>query len=230
LTPRRARAKRLFDVATAAIGLTLLWPLLLLLAILVRRTTPGPAVFRHVRIGKGGSPFEILKLRTMYVTPPDSGPQVTIAGDTRITPLGQRLRRTKLDELPQLWNILKGEMSLVGPRPDVPGYADRLTGRAAMILDVRPGVTGPATLHLRREEDLLAAVGTDPERFYDRVLYPLKVQIDLDYIEHWSFLRDLGYVLVTVMPPLDRWLRLVPTADAIADFEARIERPEVPGV
>jgi lipopolysaccharide/colanic/teichoic acid biosynthesis glycosyltransferase len=144
--------------------------------------------------------------------------------------MGQRLRRTKLDELPQLWNILKGEMSLVGPRPDVPGYADRLTGRAATILDVRPGVTGPATLYLRREEDLLAAVGSDPEHYYDSVLYPLKVQIDLDYIERWSFLRDLGYVLVTVVPPMDRCLQLVPTTDAIADFLTRNESPEVPRV
>jgi lipopolysaccharide/colanic/teichoic acid biosynthesis glycosyltransferase len=126
-----------------------------------------------------------------------------------VTQPGTFLRRHKLDELPQLWNVLKGDMSFVGPRPDVPGYADLLTGEERRILDVRPGITGPATLYFRGEEELLAAAD-DPVAENDLVLYPKKTQLNLEYLDTWSLRHDLGYILVTVVPSLDRWLRLVP--------------------
>ena len=209
LDRRQRTAKRLLDLTLAITGLLVLWPVLLLAAELVRRSSTGPVLYRHRRIGQHGREIEVLKFRTMYDSVGPPGMQVTVAGDPRITPIGQRLRDTKLDELPQLWNVVRGELSLVGPRPDVSGYLDRLGGRAALLMDERPGITGAASLCFREEEQLLARFD-DPKRSYDEVVYPAKVRIDLEYFERWALGRDLALLVVTVLPAANRWLHVVP--------------------
>jgi lipopolysaccharide/colanic/teichoic acid biosynthesis glycosyltransferase len=189
--------KRAFDVVVAFGGLLALAPLLAVAALMVRLSSRGPVLFRQQRVGRYGRLFTCVKFRTMYAAA-NQGNTVTTAGDSRITPLGRWLRRCKLDELPQLWNVLTGDMSLVGPRPDVPGYADMLQGDARRILDLRPGITGPATLAFRNEEDLLARA-TDPKKCNDEVIWPEKVRLNLDYIDHWSFWRDIGYIAATLL-------------------------------
>ena len=189
-------AKFILDRLFAFAGLVALSPVFLVVALLVRFRMPdGPVLFRQVRIGKDGKPFRLVKFRTMVGD--QTGETVTVAGDARITPLGARLRRYKLDELPELWNVLVGDMSFVGPRPDVPGYADALTGDDREILRLRPGITGPATLKYRNEEELLATVD-DPKRFNDEVIFPDKVRINRYYLHHPSFRMDLKMVLATV--------------------------------
>lgn len=212
MTPRQKILKRAFDLTGAAIGLVLLSPLLLVLALGVKLTSPGPALYRQIRIGRDGSSFSMLKMRTMRYSPEDEGSHITTAGDNRITPYGKSLRRFKLDELPQVWNVLKGDMSFVGPRPDVPGYADQLRGDERRVLDIRPGITGPASLYFRDEEELLAEVD-EPVEHNDRILYPIKTRLNLEYLDSWSFSRDLGYLLVTIVPSSNRWLRLLPERD-----------------
>ncbi len=212
MSRRQEFAKRLLDVVLSTTLLLLAMPLMLAIAIAIRLTSAGPAVFRQDRIGRDGLVFEMLKFRTMVHDPSGISSTVTVAGDPRIYPLGRLLRRTKLDELPQLWNVLRGEMSLVGPRPDVPGYADQLTGPARRLLSIRPGITGPATLYFRDEEELLAAVEAPVEHNYE-VVYPIKTRLNLAYIDEWSMRGDLAYLAVTVLPPLDRWLRIIPRPD-----------------
>lgn len=201
-------SKRLFDVVVSGIGLILLAPVLALVALAVRRRSPGPVLFAQMRIGRHGKPFRCLKFRTMVVGADRHG-SVTTGDDSRITPVGRFLRRFRLDELPQLWNVCKGDMSFVGPRPDVPGYADSLTGEERLILEVRPGITGPATLVFRREGDLLDR-SFIPQRYNDTVIYPLKTRINIDYVRKWSFWRDIGYILVTLCPRLDRCFHIRP--------------------
>ena len=139
--------------------------------------------------------FKVVKLRTMR---PENGTTVTTANDARITAMGQRLRRWKLDELPQLWNVLIGDMSFVGPRPDVPGFLDKLTGEDRALLTLRPGITGPASLKYRDEEQILAQVG-EPERYNAEVIWPDKVRINLEYLRSWSLGKDLGFIIKTVL-------------------------------
>ena len=159
--------------------------------------TRSNGLFTQKRVGKDGRLFTVVKLKTMRPTRAP-GTTITQSHDPRITPFGRFFRKTKLDELPQLWNVLKGDMSFVGPRPDVPGYADRLEGEARLLLSVRPGITGPATLAYRDEEAILA-VQRDPERYNDEVIYPDKVRINLEYIRNWSLMGDLRYIWQTVM-------------------------------
>ena len=211
LSSGQAVLKRTFDAATAALALAMVWPLLLILVLGVKLSSPGPAVFRQKRVGRGGRIFWMLKLRSMVFSLVEGSP-VTVAGDGRVTPFGRFLRTFKLDELPQLWNVLKGEMSFVGPRPDVPGYADQLRGDERRILDLRPGITGPSTLYFRDEEKLLAGV-ENPSEYNDKVVFPMKTRLNLEYLDSWSFARDLGYLLVTLFPSCNRWLRLVPERD-----------------
>lgn len=201
-------SKRLFDVVASGIGLILLAPVVALAAVAVRLSSPGPILFAQIRIGRHGKPFRCLKFRTMVVGADRHG-SVTTGGDSRIIPAGRFLRRYRLDELPQLCNVFKGDMSFVGPRPDVPGYADSLTGEERLILEVRPGITGPATLVFRREGDLLDR-SFIPQRYNDTVIYPLKTRINIDYVQNVSFWRDIGYILVTFCPRLDRWLQIRP--------------------
>lgn len=147
------------------------------------------------RVGKDGKLFTMYKFRSM--SQHHSGSSVSVAGENRITPLGAKLRKYKIDELPELWNVLIGNMSFVGPRPDVPGYADKLEGEDREILKLRPGITGPASLKYRNEEDLLAKQA-NPQEYNDFVIYPDKVRINLFYLKHYSFMMDIKIIIATV--------------------------------
>lgn len=189
--------KQIFDRAAALIGLLLVWPLLLVVAILIKLKMPGgPVLFRQKRIGQYGKSFTMYKFRTMKVA--HSGSSVSVKGETRITPLGAKLRKYKLDELPELWNVFIGDMSFVGPRPDVPGYADKLKGDDRKILLLKPGITGPASLKYRNEEELLAEKD-DPVTYNDEVIFPDKVRINLNYLKHWNFFLDIRIIIYTVI-------------------------------
>lgn len=189
--------KTLFDRTCAFFGLIALSPALLAIALLIRIKMPGgPVIFKQTRIGRHGKPFTMYKFRSM--TMHHSGSSVSVKGESRITPLGSVLRKYKLDELPELWNVLKGDMSLVGPRPDVPGYADKLQGDDREILRLRPGITGPASLKYRDEEELLARQA-DPQRYNDEVIFPDKTRINRAYLAHWSFGLDLKIIFCTVL-------------------------------
>lgn len=189
--------KWLFDRIMALIGLLVLWPLLFVVAILIRIKMPGgPVIFRQKRVGQHGRLFTMYKFRSMTVH--HSGSSVSVKGESRITPLGAVLRKYKLDELPELWNVLIGDMSFVGPRPDVPGYADRLQGDDRRMLQLKPGITGPASLKYRNEEELLAGQA-DPQKYNDEVLFPDKVRINLQYMDNWSFWGDIRIIVYTVL-------------------------------
>jgi lipopolysaccharide/colanic/teichoic acid biosynthesis glycosyltransferase len=167
-------------------------------------SSPGPVFFTQRRVGRGGRPFTCVKFRTMYVGAKRHG-SVTTSDDHQVTPLGRVLRRFKLDEFPQLWNVIIGHMSFVGPRPDVPGYADKLQGEERRILDLRPGITGPATIAFRNEEAILASV-PDAMKFNDTVIYPLKVKLNLMYLDQFKFWKDISYIFATIFPSLSkRW-------------------------
>lgn len=203
--------KFFLDRIVALIGLLVLWPVLLVVAILVKIKMPGgPAFFVQKRVGKGGILFNCHKFRTMTVK--HNGSTVSVAGDSRITPLGAKLRHYKLDELPGLWDVLIGNMSFVGPRPDVPGYADKLVGDDRDVLKLRPGITGPATLKYRLEDEMIAdyvakkqAEGDKREsqeiavEYNDNVIYPDKVRINCYYYRHYSFIKDIQMILCTVL-------------------------------
>jgi lipopolysaccharide/colanic/teichoic acid biosynthesis glycosyltransferase len=216
--------KWLFDRIVALIGLFILWPVLLIVVVLVKIKMPGgPAFFVQKRVGKDGKLFDCHKFRTMTVK--HNGSTVSVAGDSRITPLGATLRHYKLDELPGLWDVLIGNMSFVGPRPDVPGYADKLEGEDRDVLKLRPGITGPATLKYRLEDELLSDVRSlvqgsgfkvqgsmltqenidkmsDQELavwYNDNVIYPDKVRLNCYYYHHYSFIKDIQMILCTVL-------------------------------
>ena len=190
--------KEVFDRSMALTGIILLMPLMLILALLVAFRMPGaPILFRQKRVGRYGKLFTLVKFRTM--TPVHSGSSISVAGESRITPLGAILRRYKLDELPELWNVLCGDMSLVGPRPDVPGYADKLSGNDRGILELKPGITGPATLKYRNEEQILAAQD-DPQKYNDEIIFPDKVKINLSYLSNHTFIGDLKIIMQTLIP------------------------------
>ena len=166
--------KYIFDRLMSFIGLLFLWPVLLVVAILIRVKMPGgPVIFTQRRVGRNGKLFTMYKFRSMTVG--HGGSSVSVAGESRITPLGAKLRHYKLDELPELWNVLIGDMSFVGPRPDVPGYADQLKGADRDVLKLRPGITGPASLKYRDEEDLLAGQA-DPQKYNDEVIFRTRLE------------------------------------------------------
>ncbi|MFL6201258.1 MAG: sugar transferase [Thermoanaerobaculia bacterium] len=206
---------RAADAALACLGLAAASPVLLVTAGLVAATSPGPVLFRQQRAGRGGKPFTLLKLRTMRTawggTP--EGSQLTAAGDARITPVGRWLRRFKLDEIPQLWNVVRGDMSLVGPRPEVPRYVDE-SPLWQQVLSARPGLTDPVTLRLRDEEALLAGVG-DAERFYRERLLPWKLRGYRDYLERRSWIADLGVLGATALAVLRLRRPVPPTLEEI---------------
>lgn len=203
--------KWIFDRVVALIGLLFLWPVLLVVAILVKVKMPGgPAIFTQKRVGKGGKLFTCHKFRTMTVR--HNGLTVSVAGDSRITPFGAVLRHYKLDELPGLWDVLIGNMSFVGPRPDVPGYADKLTGDDRDVLKLRPGITGPATLKYRLEDEMIADYVAKRQaegdkrpmqeiatEYNDKVIYPNKVRINCYYYRHYSFWKDIEMIFATVL-------------------------------
>jgi lipopolysaccharide/colanic/teichoic acid biosynthesis glycosyltransferase len=189
--------KRLFDVSIAASALLALLPLMIVIAVVVRLNSPGSPLFRQARVSRGGRLFEILKFRTMAVTD-GSGAQITVGNDPRITSVGAVLRRTKLDELPQLINVLKGDMSLVGPRPEVPRYVAMYPPELRdIVLSVRPGITDIASLEFRRESELLGAA-TDPERVYVEEIMPRKLALYARYVRERSFIGDLRIMLRTL--------------------------------
>ena len=184
-----------FDRIVALIGLVVLFLPLLVIAILIKMDSQGPVFFLQKRIGKNGKPFCICKFRTMYNQA--EGDTVTTADDPRVTHMGHWLRHSKVDCLTELVNVLIGQMSFVGPRPDVPGYADLLQGDDRRILQLRPGITGPASIKYRNEEELLAQQA-DPKTYNDSVIWPDKVKINLDYLDNWSFWGDIKWILKTV--------------------------------
>ncbi|MGN0228896.1 MAG: sugar transferase [Muribaculaceae bacterium] len=189
--------KYIFDRVAAFIGLLCIWWLLIVVAIIIKIKMPGgPAIFKQTRIGRHGKPFTMYKFRTMTVN--HSGSSVSVAGESRITPLGAVLRRYKIDELPELWNVLKGDMSFVGPRPDVPGYADALQGDDRELLLLRPGITGPASLKYRNEEEILATV-PNPQQYNDTIIFPDKVRINRYYLHNYSFITDIKMIFCTIL-------------------------------
>lgn len=187
---------RLFDLLIAGPAILLLSPVLLLIALIVRWDSPGPVFHRGVRVGKDGAPFCLYKFRSMRVDAASTGPAITARGDSRITRSGAFLRRTKLDELPQLLNVLRGEMSLVGPRPEDPRYVTLYTAEQRRVLSVRPGITGAASVAYRREEDLLT--GPDWEEVYCTQVLPAKLAIDLAWLDRRTLAGDLLLLLHTV--------------------------------
>lgn len=211
-----------FDRIMAFIGLLLLWPLFVVVAIFIKIKMPGPIFFTQKRVGKGGRLFNCHKFRSMRVD--HGGSTVSVAGESRITPLGAKLRRYKIDELPGLWDVLIGNMSFVGPRPDVPGYADKLRGSDRDVLKLRPGITGPASLKYRDEEEQIADFVAKVKRqdatvvnqykdidfsrmtdemiaiwYNDHVIYPDKVRLNCYYYRHYSFWKDLQMIFATIL-------------------------------
>lgn len=188
--------KFIFDRLASFFGLIILSPLLLGIGVLIRMKMPGKIIFKQKRVGQNGQIFTMYKFRSMITN--HLGSSISIQGESRITPLGAVLRKYKLDELPELWNVLIGDMSFVGPRPDVPGYADRLTGNDRRILLLKPGITGPASLKYRNEEELLAEQ-EDAQKYNDEVLFPDKVRINLEYLDNWSFWCDIKIIVYTIL-------------------------------
>ena len=212
--------KIVFDKVVSLVGLLVLSPLLLIVALLIKWKMPGPILFCQQRVGRYGRIFTVYKFRTMTVKAEASvasrnseATSIASQEQSRITPLGEKLRRYKLDELPELWNVLKGDMSFVGPRPDVPGYADQLQGEDREVLLLRPGITGPASLKYRNEEDILEAVDealqkgrsglpmgiTTVQEYNDNVIYPDKVRLNRYYLHHYSFIKDIKMIVCTVL-------------------------------
>lgn len=215
--------KWLFDRIVAFLGLAVLWPVLVIVAILVKVRMPGgPAFFVQKRVGLNGKLFNCHKFRTMIPVKNNEGTEgkkgdknwstVSVAGDNRITPLGAKLRHWKLDELPGLWDVMIGNMSFVGPRPDVPGYADKLQGDDRDVLKLRPGITGPATLKYRLEDEMISEYVSQKQEegdarpmqeiaveYNDNVIYPDKVRLNCYYYRHYSFIKDIQMILCTVL-------------------------------
>ncbi len=203
--------KWIFDRTVSLVGLLILWPVLLLVAILVKIKMPGgSAFFIQKRVGRNGKLFKCHKFRSMTVN--HNGSSVSVAGDNRITPFGAILRHYKLDELPELWDVFIGNMSFVGPRPDVPGYADKLVGDDCDVLKLRPGITGPATLKYRLEDEMIAEYVSSRQKagdtrdsqeiaveYNDNVIYPDKVRLNCYYYRHYSFIKDIQMIFCTVL-------------------------------
>lgn len=194
----RSRAKRLFDLLLALVLLILSSPVMLAVALVVRVASKGPIFYRQRRVGREGREFQLLKFRTMTHSPEQQGPSVTRAKDPRITGAGRLLRKWKLDELPQLFNVVRGDMSFVGPRPDVSRYLESLDDAQKQVLHLRPGITGSATLRYRNEEQLLAQVPAGQlESFYCTQVLPEKVRLDLDYARNAGFISDVAILFRT---------------------------------
>ena len=189
--------KRTIDAVLSFASLVLLFPFLAIIAILVRCTSKGPALYWQERVGRGGRTFEIAKFRTMFLGADRNGLHITTSGDARITRLGVILRKFKIDELPQLWNVLKGDMSLVGPRPELPEYVTDYSPEQRMVLSVRPGITDIASIHYRNEEEVLGQ-SENPEEFYRNAVLPHKLALNLQYIERISLFSDLKLISKTV--------------------------------
>ncbi len=189
--------KRVMDFLFSILGLLILSPLLVIFFLIVKFDSSGPGFFLQERVGRNGNVFKIIKFRTMFVVK-ESNNTISIKGDVRVTNVGVFLRKYKLDELPSLLNVVLGHMSLVGPRPDVPGYADRLEGKDKDILKLRPGITGPASLKYSNEEEILASK-KNPKYYNDNVIYPDKVKINLDYYNNQTIWLDIKIIFATIL-------------------------------
>ena len=210
--------KRLFDIVASFCGLLILWPVLVVTAILIKIKMPGgPAFFCQKRVGKDGNLFTCHKFRSMTVK--HNGSSVSVSGDSRITPFGAKLRHYKIDELPELWDVLIGNMSFVGPRPDVPGYADKLEGEDRDVLKLRPGITGPATLKYRLEDEMISEYVAKRQaegdtrhsqviavEYNDTVIYPDKVRLNCYYYRNYSFWKDIEMIFATVLGKKVRYM------------------------
>lgn len=193
----RSWGKRAMDAAISSVALMFLSPILLLIAILVRLTSPGPALYWQIRVGRNGRLFRMVKFRSMAANADRNGRPITAAGDQRVTCVGAILRTLKIDELPQMWNVLRGEMSLVGPRPELPIYVQDYTPTQLQVLNVSPGITDPASIAYRHEERILSH-SPDPEAFYRDVVLPHKLDLNLDYIRRMSFSLDVELLFKTL--------------------------------
>jgi len=188
--------KRLFDILFSFSGIIFTLPVFFVTALLIKIKMPdGKIIFKQKRVGKDGKLFTIYKFRTMSVG--HSGTTVSVKGESRITPLGEKLRKYKIDELPELWNVLKGDMSFVGPRPDVPGYADKLKGKNRNILKLKPGITCEASLKYANEEEILAKT-EDPVKYNDEIIFPDKVKINLEYYRNHNIIKDIKIIFKTI--------------------------------
>ena len=192
-----ALLKRIFDIIVSLVALIILSPLILILALIVRFTSPGPIFYMASRVGLNGQPFKLFKFRSMVINADKVGPGITTSGDRRITPIGKILRRTKMDELPQLLNVLRGDMSMVGPRPEDARYIAMYTPDQRKVLDVRPGITSLASVKYRNEEAML--IGKDWETTYVNEIMPAKLAIDLEYVQHASVMRDIEIMFRTFL-------------------------------
>tara|TARA_Y100000813_G_scaffold57151_1_gene40154 strand:- start:2866 stop:3453 length:588 start_codon:yes stop_codon:yes gene_type:complete len=188
--------KRFFDLTSSFIGILVLLPLILVISIVIKLDSKGPVFFKQKRIGKDGKLFTMIKFRSMSVVQ-KSKSTVSVKGDVRITKVGALIRKYKFDELPELWNVLLGQMSIVGPRPDVKGFADELQGEDRLILELRPGITGPASLKYANEEELLSHQ-ENPEKYNNEVIFPDKVRINLDYYYNQNLILDLKIIFATI--------------------------------
>ncbi len=189
--------KRLFDLSASLIGIVLLLPIFVILSLLILLTMGLPIIFKQKRVGKNEVIFEIYKFRTMVTDAPERGPSFTTGGDPRITPLGKKLRRHKIDELPQLFNVLKGEMSLVGPRPEVPEFVSHYNDEQRQVLSVRPGLTDPASIVYHDEETILSHFDNAQEAYLKKIM-PAKLKLNLAYLKKASFRADLGLIFKTI--------------------------------
>ena len=196
ISQRQKVTKRIFDLVVSFSCLVAFFWIIILAWIISSIETRSNGMFFQSRIGLHGKPFRIIKIKTMFNTSTKSS-TITTSVDARITLTGKLFRWTKIDELPQFWNVLKGEMSIVGPRPDVSGFADKLEGEDRLLLTVKPGITGPASIKYRNEGDLLA-MKSKPEEFYAKIIWPDKVKINVEYVKDWSFFKDLKYIMSTI--------------------------------
>lgn len=190
--------KRLFDIIFSLFGLIILLPIFLIIAIAIKIDSNGPVFFKQTRVGKNGKEFKILKFRTMIADAEKKGMQITVSGDNRITRVGRFLRKYKLDELPQLVNVLLGDMSFVGPRPEVPKYVALYNEYQKNVLKVKPGITDLASIEYRNENDLLAQ-SNDPEKVYIEEIMPKKLELNLEYIRNFSVINDIKLILKTIL-------------------------------
>ena len=188
--------KRFFDLTSSFIGILVLFPLMLVISIVIKLDSKGPVFFKQKRVGKDGKLFTMIKFRSMSIVQ-KSKSTVSVKGDVRITKVGAFIRKYKFDELPELWNVLVGQMSIVGPRPDVKGFADELQGEDRLILKLRPGITGPASLKYVNEEELLSHQ-ENPEKYNNEVIFPDKVRINLDYYYNQNLILDLKIIFATI--------------------------------
>jgi len=194
MTQKEKLIKRGFDFILSFFGLVITWPIIFIAWIIASIETKSNGMFSQIRVGENGKLFKIYKIKTMKNK---KGTTITTANDDRITKSGKIFRKYKIDELPQLWNVLIGDMSFVGPRPDVPGYADKLEDDDRIVLSIKPGITGPASLKYKNEEEILAQV-ENPKEYNDKVIWPDKVKINKEYIQNWSLKKDIEYIIKTI--------------------------------